>query len=223
MHSPFHRTLVVSLLALLPAAAQAGPPLVCFPMSIGDGRSLAWGSGSGWNTPRPDYDRARLAGDTLSLLGPQTPVLVRMETLRRAVIYASPDDAAGRRLLDALRARAVPASGGKASPLAQFDLGYAVETYRQTRHMRDRLRSADPPEDGYALVRQALLARGPDPEMEYAAALITCDGDRRALSDKHLQLAVAGAREGSDLARTLAVHRPLWGDRVEALRAAAAR
>jgi hypothetical protein len=219
---PIGRTLFVSLLALLPAVAQAGPPLLCFPMAIGDAPSLAWGSGSGWNTPRPDYDRARLADDTVSLLGPQTPVLVRMETLRRAVVYASTDDAAARRLVDALRTRTVPAGGGKASPLARFDLGYAVEAYRQTRHLADRLLSAEPSEDGYALVRQALAARGADPEMEYAAALITCDRTRR-VSDQHLRVALAGAREGSDLARTVAAHRDLWGGRVEAFRAAAAR
>ena len=223
MHSRLGRTFVVSLLALLPAAAQAGPPLICFPMAIGDAPSLAWGSGSGWNTPRSDYDRARLAEDTPSLLGPQTPVLVRMETLRRAVIYASGDNAAARRLFDALRARAVSARGRKVIPLAQFDLGYAVEAYRQTRHMPDRLLSAEPPEDGYALVRQALAARGPDPEMEYAAALITCDRARRGASDEHLRAALAGVREGSDLDRTLAAHQGLWGDRLQAFRTAAAR
>jgi hypothetical protein len=222
MHSRLGRTLLGSLLAL-PAVAQAGPPLVCFPMAIGDARSLAWGSGSGWNAPRPDYDRSRLAENALALLGPQTPVLVRMETLRRAAIYASGDAAAARRLFEALRARAGRASSGKADPLAQFDLGYAVEAYRQTRPMAGRPLSVDPPEDGYVLVRQALLARGPDPEMEYAAALMTCDRARRDLSDKHLQAAAAGAREGSDLARTLAAHRPLWGDRLPAVRAAAAR
>jgi len=35
MHSRFGRTLVLSLLALAPAAAQAGPHLICFPMAIG--------------------------------------------------------------------------------------------------------------------------------------------------------------------------------------------
>jgi hypothetical protein len=223
MHSRPGRILVASLLTLLPAAAQAGPPLVCFPMSIGEARSLAWGSGSGWNTPRPDYDRARLAEDTVSLLGPATPVLVRMETLRRAAIYASADAAAAKRLFEALRGRAARATGGKTDPLAQFDLGYAVEAYRQTRPMSDRPPSAEPPEDGYALVRQALEARGGDAEMAYAAALITCDRGRRAVSDEHLRAAVAGAQEGSDLARTLAAHQPLWGDRIQGFRAAAAR
>jgi hypothetical protein len=221
MQSPLGRALVVSTLALVPALAQAGPPLLCFPMAIGDAPSLAWGSGSGWKTPRPDYDRARLAEDTVALLGPQTPVLVRMETLRRAVIYASSDAAVARGLFDALRARAVPSLGAKASPLAQFDLGYAVEAYRQTRHLADRLLSAGPPEDGYALVRQALTARGADPEMAYAAALITCS--RRGVSDGHLRVALAGAREGSDLARTVAAHQPLWGERIQTLRAAEAR
>ena len=48
-------------------------------------------------------------------------------------------------------------------------------------------------------VRQALSARGSDPEMEYAAALMTCDRANRGLSDKHLRLALAGAREGSGI------------------------
>jgi hypothetical protein len=81
MHSRLGRTLVVSTLARLPAAAQAGSPLICFPMAIGEARSLAWGSGRGWNTPSPDYERSRLAEDTLHLRACR-PVLVRGD-LRR--------------------------------------------------------------------------------------------------------------------------------------------
>jgi len=222
MHSPFGRTLSVSLLALVPAVAAAGPPLVCFPIPIGGARSLAWGSGHGWDGQRPDYDRSRLAQDTVALLGPQTPVLVRMETLRRATIYASGDDGAAKGLFAALRARAAR-DGAEADPLAQFDLGYAVETYRQTRFLPGHVQTADPPEDGYALVRKALSARGCDPQMQYAAALMTCDRSRPGLSDEHLRLALAGAREGSDLARVIAAHQALWGDRVQALRAASSK
>lgn len=223
MRSLSRRTLLVSALAALPALAQAGPPLICFPIPISGGPSLAWGSRSDWNAPSPGYDRARLAQDTVALLGPRTPVLSRMETLRRAAIYASGDPATAKGLLEALRAR-VASGGAKPDPLAQFDLGYAVEAYRQTRYMPERRVSViDPPEDGYALVRQALSARGADPEMEYAAALMTCDRSTRSLSDKHLQVALAGAREGSDLARAIEGHRPLWGDRLQALRAAASR
>jgi hypothetical protein len=207
----------LSLLALVPAVAQAGPPLVCFPIPIGNAPSLAWGTSEGWDGQRPDYDVSRLAEDTAALLGPRTPVLVRMETLRRAAIYASGDAAAARALFDTLRARA----GAKADPLAQFDLGYAVETYRQTRFLPGHAQTVDPPEDGYALVRKALAARGSDPQMQYAAALVTCD--RRELSDKHLQRALAAVRDGSDLARTVAAHQALWGERVQALRAASTK
>jgi hypothetical protein len=221
MHTP-RRTLLVSLLALLPAAVQAGSPLTCFPMPIGDTPSLAWGSGSGWNTKRPGYDTARLAEDTLALLGRGTPVLVRMETLRRAALYAAGDAVAAGRLLEALRARAAAASA-RPDPLAQFDLGYAVESYRQARSSLDSPLSREPPEDGYALVRQALSARGPDPEMEYAAALMTLGRAIRGISDKHLKIAIAGTRAGSPLARTLEAHRALWGDRLQAFRAASAR
>jgi hypothetical protein len=189
-------------------------------MAIGNARSLAWGTGHGWNTPDPGYDLRHLTADTLALLGPRTPVLVRMETLRRATIYASANEAAAERLFDALRARAAGTGDGKVDPLFAFDLGYAVATYRQARHVLDKS-PADPPEDGYALVRRALEARGPDPEMEYAAALVTRGSARDGLSERHLRAAVAGAAEGSDLARTLVAHQPVWGDRIRTAKAAA--
>lgn len=223
MKSRIGRTLAVSLLALAPAAAHAGPPLLCFPMAIGDAPSLPWGGGSGWNDPSPGYDRARLVEDSLALLAPKTPVLVRMETLRRATIYASSDAGAAKRLLDALRARAGEPDNAKADALPLFDLGYAVEASRQTRHGLASVVGSDPPEDGYALVRKALTRRGADPVMEYAAALITCSRPSRGISDQHLRIAVEGASEGSDLARTIAAHRPLWGTRLDGLRASASR
>jgi hypothetical protein len=219
MPGRIRHALVVSLVALAPAAAQAGPPLLCFPLSTGDAPSLPWGEGAGWNTPRPDYDRARLPADTIALLGPETPVLARMETLRRATIYASSDPATARELLDALRARARGPGVGSARPLALFDLGYAVEASRQTRHRGAAARGPAPTEDGYALVRKALARRGTDPAMEYAAALLTASRAFRGASDRHLQAAVKGAPEGSDLARTIDAHRPLWGARLPEARA----
>ncbi|HEX9189701.1 MAG TPA: hypothetical protein VGB87_21685 [Vicinamibacteria bacterium] len=216
MLSRLGRTLVVSLLALAPAAAHAGPPLICHPMAIGSSPSLAWGSGSGWKNPLPGYDRSRLAADTKALLGPQTPVLARMETLRRAVVYASTDAAAASALFAALRERSAQSPG---DPLATFDLGYAVAAWGEMQHASERrVAGTVPTEDGYALVRRALAARGTDPEMEYAAALIT--GRQPAgPADEHLRRAVAGAGEGSLLAATIDAHRHLWGGRAEALRA----
>lgn len=217
MHSRLGRTLVVSLLALAPAAAQAGPPLICHPMAIGESPSLAWGPGSGWKNPLPGYDRSRLPADTLALLRPQTPVLVRMETLRRAVVYASTDAAAASALFTALRERSRKAPD---DPLATFDLGYAVAAWGEVRHVAEGgTAGVTPKEDGYALVRQALAARGADPEMEYAAALVTRRQPAGGPADEHLRRAVDGARAGSPLAATISAHRHLWDGRAEAPRA----
>jgi len=221
MRSRLAFPLVVSLVALAPAEALAGPPLLCFPMSIGNAPSLPWGTG-GWNSPRADYDRTRLARDTVALLGPSAPVLVRMETLRRAVIYASSDAAATRDLLTTLRTRAGGAKDKGTDPLALFDLGYAVETFRQARHATAVVGSSEPAEDGYALIRRAIALRSTDPEMEYAAALVSSSRTFRGVSDQHLRAALAGARDDTSLGRTIAAHQPLWGSRLAELRASAA-
>ncbi len=219
MHNATRHAVLVSLLAVVPALASAGPPLLCFPMETGGSPSLAWGAG--WNTPRTDYDRSHLAADTTALLGPGTPVLARMETLRRAVLYAKENAAASKQLLDALRARA---GGGDAKQRAdaRFDLGYALEAMREARGVAGwsplgRVAGTTlPDEDGYALVKAALAARGSDPEMEYAAALIAISRTPRDDSDAHLRRALAGATAGSPLARTIDAHRRLWGDRLQA-------
>ena len=211
--------LVVCLLALLPATAIAGPPLLCWPIST-ESASLPWGTNAGWKNPLPGYDVARLTPDTLALLNPRAPVLARMETLRRAAIYAVPDQKAITSLLDALRTRAGTPADRASDPLATFDLGYFVEVVRQARH---GLASSIPhmSEDGYALIRAALAKRGTDPSMEYAAALVTLPPAQRALNDRHLRAAVQGAPQGSDLARTINAHREMWGDRIESARASA--
>lgn len=90
---------------LIARPALAGPPLLCFPFDIGAARSLPMGSG-GWKVTDPKYDVTHLVDDTLALLTPETPVLVRMETLRRATIYASTSPATATALLNALQARA---------------------------------------------------------------------------------------------------------------------
>src|SRR5439155_23923765 len=124
----------LSVLVLAPVAATAGPPLVCFPIDIGGAKSLPWGSGHGWNVARADYDRGHLVTDTLALLGPSTPVLVRMETLRRATIYATSDASVARELLTRVEERArEDKATGRAGALALFDTGYLIEVYKQAR------------------------------------------------------------------------------------------
>ena len=67
----------ILLTGALSTYALAGPPLVCHPFDISGTQSLPWGDG--WDRPDPNYDRAHLPADTLAILTPQAPVLVRME------------------------------------------------------------------------------------------------------------------------------------------------
>ncbi len=68
-------------------SVQAGPPLVCHPLLIGNAKSLPSGdSPFGFDK---EYNRDQLIEETLALLSPNMPVIVRMETLRRATLYAT--------------------------------------------------------------------------------------------------------------------------------------
>jgi hypothetical protein len=214
---PFRRALLALLaLCLLASPALAGPPLLCFPIDNGGAPSLPWQSG-GWKGLARDYDRARLVPDTLALLGPDVPVLARMETLRRAALYAA-DSRSGQALVAALEARA--AKAGKAEhALALFDLGYGTATVAQAGVLTGGSRASAA--SAYAKVQQALRERGSDPAMEYAAALINHDGVHRDVAYEHLRRAVAGAPAGSPLARTLAAHQDMWGEALTRARAAA--
>jgi len=146
----------------------AGTPMICHAIEIGGARSLPWVEGSrDWNSPRSDYDTKKLRADTLELLVPDTPVAVRMETLRRAAIYGKKDKAAGWELLAVLLARAV---GEPRNALAWFDAGYFTETLRQGRDSFGFEPGAE--FAGEAWVRKArdLGLKGPD--VERALALI---------------------------------------------------
>jgi hypothetical protein len=161
----------LSVLVLAPVAATAGPPLICHPVDIGGARSLPWGSGPGWNTPQPGYDRSRLVNDTLSLLTPSASIRVRMETLRRATVYAMGDPGRGRELLARLEERARDAGPGEGGALALFDAGYLIEAYKESRVITGR-DIVDPARDGEAMVREARHRREKDPDMEYAVDVI---------------------------------------------------
>ena len=87
-----HQLLTAAALVLAVATpALAGPPLLCHPFDIGAAKSLPWDGAQGWSKGSADYPLGRLVTDTEAILQPATPVLVRMETLRRAAIYASRD------------------------------------------------------------------------------------------------------------------------------------
>ncbi len=59
--------------------------------------------------------------------------------------------------------------------------------------------------DGYALVKKALTLRGADPQMEFAAALITLSGPQEE-HRQHALKAIAGAKADPLLAQNLASH-----------------
>ncbi len=210
---------LIAALLCLATLAQAGPPLICHTIEIGQAKSLPWISHN-WNlSGGENYDTKNLVRDTLEILAPGTPVLVRMETLRRATLYARKDPVAAKELLARLHARATAAeSSGHSDALAWFDVGYLAETYKQwlgqnLPHMTDGMRMDPNPAagvDGYAMVKNALALRGPtlhgdDPQMEFAAALITLSGPQDE-HHQHALKAIAGAKSDPLLAQNLATH-----------------
>jgi hypothetical protein len=217
--SPRFAIAIVAALLSFATVAQAGPPLICHSIEIGQAKSLPWISHSWDLTGGENYDTKNLVRDTLEILGSDTPVLVRMETLRRATLYARKDPLAAKELLARLHARATSAeSAGHPDALAWFDAGYLVETYKQwigkdLPHMTDGMRmDANPAAgvDGYAMVKKAIALRNAalrtdDAQMEFAAALITLSGpqDEHRL---HAQKAIAGSKTDALLAQNLATH-----------------
>src|SRR5262249_11039172 len=171
-HATRHIFLVCLVMSLIfAAAAHAGPPLICHSIAIGSAQSLPWIS-EGWNlSGTENYDVKHLVVDTLAILNPSAPVLVRMETMRRATLYARGDQRVARQLLAKLIARNSAAeTAGHPDALALFDAGYLAETYKQWLGKDSQNPAAGI--DGYLQVKRATELRGEDPQMEFAAAMI---------------------------------------------------
>ena len=195
--------LAVVAAVLFASPALAGPPLICHPFLTESGTLIAWGTGSGWNTPDHSYDIKNLVADTTAALTPEAPVLTRMENLRRATIYAMRDGAVADQLLRALMNRALSATNNGS---AWFDVGYLVEAYRQGEHLRSDRKNAMAwasvdatiRVDGYGFVKKAIAQLGPSAEMEFAASLMT----QGAVAETHRARA-AKAGPGSLVAKNL--------------------
>ena len=130
---------------------EAGPPLICHPYNIGDAKSLPWEAASrGWDATDPAYNIQNLAKDTLAILDQSPTVLVRMETLRRAVLYGAKDHAAARALLAQLKER----ESTKPSANSYFDYGYFLSSLNQIQWLYKEDLSAGV--DGYQFVENAL-------------------------------------------------------------------
>src|SRR2546427_9460346 len=103
---------VVAIVLGFTSVALAGPPLICHAIEIGQAKTLPWvdlnyqkGSGG--------YDLKNLTRDTLAILDSNPSVLVRMETLRRASIYARQDPQVAKGLLTRLHVRSEERRVGK--------------------------------------------------------------------------------------------------------------
>jgi hypothetical protein len=160
-----------SVLSATVFTAYAGPPLICHPYDIGNAQSLPWGHGRdavGFDNPDPNYNTKQLTADSLKILDNGAPVLVRMETLRRAALYGSNDHPSAASLLAALKQRA---TGPNPGALALFDYGYFAETLKQIvwKYKEDLTGGVD----GYSFVTRALAMQPDSAEMHFAAAIMT--------------------------------------------------
>ena len=184
--------------------AMAGPAMICHVLNIGTSQTLP-AVDLNYRKSSGSYDLANLTRDTLAILDSDPSVLVHMETLRRATIYARQDSQVAKELIVRLHARAERSGDSTRSALSWFDLGYLAETYKQWIGRGEPNPASGV--DGYALVRKAISFResdrGTDPEMEFAAALITMNGPERDHND-HVQKAIAGAKVDPLLAENLA-------------------
>jgi hypothetical protein len=149
-----------------------------------------------------NYDSSSLAQDTLAILDSGAPVIVRMETLRRATLYSRKDPRSAKELLTKLYQRATASeSTGRPNALAWFDVGYLAESYHQWFY-----KDPDPAVglDGYSMVVKAIaLSGGKDPAMEFAAAMIALEGSHQSDRPAHAAKAIAGAKGNALLARNL--------------------
>lgn len=209
------RALALVLAMLVAPAAIAGPPLLCHPFDTAGAPSLPWG-GDGWRDARAGYDLRRLTRDTEALLAANTPVIARMETLRRAAIYASGDPDVARSLMTRLQARATRANTADARALARFDHGYFAETMQDVVRLQGydmpgigrvdvkALRALLATVEGSAEVDAALAVRPNDAAIRFAAALIAAADQRKADYATHARVARAGS--GRDRLLALNLH-----------------
>ena len=174
---------VTTAVLMSASPAVAGPPFICHAFELSGSPSLPWGTSAaaGWNNPDPAYELTKLTADVTRLLTPSMPVSARMETLRRATIYASRDRAVAAGLLKALEARAT-ASPNDANAL--FDAGFLTEAYRQASRVYewDMLEGrtkeqwtmrTEPAGDGARLIDAAVALNTPQaPEMRKARQLL---------------------------------------------------
>jgi hypothetical protein len=201
---------VVAVLAFA-MPALAGPPFICHPFDIGEAKSLPWGALNNYLAMRDDYDFHNVVADTEKLLTPSMPTIVRMETLRRAAVYASRDRAVARQLLGFVMGRAKSLTEpGSREAVAWFDAGYVIEALseleqvghyeKQMRGLETVLAGLTAPFNGRALIEKSAALRPDDASIEFALGLLS----RSPENETHYRKARAAAQQDALLANNLA-------------------
>ncbi len=215
MNFPLFLTLAIGLSMPGSRANAADPwdemfeqPLVKWALAIGNAKSLPWGDPGSWDARTSGYDVEKVAGDAQALLTPGAPVLVRMETMRRVIVYSQQDPSVAYRVLAGLSGRVRDAdASGKADAMALFDLGYFFEAYRQAKWLKTEYLGNL---NGYALVIKAIRLSGPSApdalEMEFAAGLILLEPKGQHPYYPHFKTVVKQVKEGTLLEKNLITH-----------------
>jgi len=200
------------------APSFSGPPLICIEYECDASEQLPMGDGP--LQPRQGYDRDRLVPDAIRHLDGATHVIERMETIRRAAIYANRSKDASGQLMSRLAWRALDAESTgdrRAYADALFDAGFFAATIEQL----DR-RFSDAPGRaagiaGFAWIGRAADLTG-DPAMHFAAAIAAhpvMNDSKRALFERHIVLAAPGAEADPVLANNLQTHLEHYGDSLD--------
>ncbi len=214
-HATGFRSSLLALVAVaaIAAPALAGPPLLCHGYDIGTHTSLPW-NGQSWQGHANDIDLKTLVPATERLLTPDTPFIVRMETLRRASLYASRDPKVAADLLARITARTRDAKAGKTDQsLALFDTGYLIETYRQIGMLggygdqigtdTNAIARLVKDLDGSAMVQQVVAAKPDDPELQFSAAIVAKARERRETYRQHAAKARVAAKADTLIAQNM--------------------
>ena len=210
--SSFMKLVLAVSFVVVATSAFAGPPLLCHPFDIGAAKSLPWVGEKNWFEGSPDYTLDHLVADTEALLTPSTPVIVRMETLRRAALYASTDARVASVLVKRLISRAEASEeAGRPDALAYLDAAYLAGALNEitmlARSQGFEARSAVASQvkeglDAYGLIKKSVALRPADPAIQFAAALISSDGHRSEYP-AYAANARAGSANDALLARNL--------------------
>ncbi len=205
---------------LLPAPARTpamGPPIMCFPIDIGDAKSLPWGASGDAFSTRGGYSKASLVQDTLTLLKTAESPLTRMETLRRAVAYIDRDKAMATELLAKLAWIALDAEAGGESPwraTAWLDAGFLAVCLDEMSVPIGWEPGVSDGVTGYAWLKKAIAYAPDNAVFQYAAALAVHPARSKGTQEtyrSHLDRARAGAPKGSLLAANIERHERTWG------------